>query len=522
MARVFLNQDPANYLLMAKKSGKEEIQTQELVDFIMQYKDTGVTDFLMCVNGSVLYYDSKVEKDVLQQYMEWEAAGRVPQDMEKESIDINMHKLLVDYHEKNGEIFQDVWIRTLREIGIRSWTSIRMNDIHEASAKEDWILFSDFFREHRAKNIVSHRKPADYHEHGLDYMYPGVRKRFLAVVEEVLERFDTDGIELDWMREIYSIGKGREYEGIAVINQFMEDVSELVKRMEKKRGHAIAVAVRVPDSVERTLRLGFDVLEWVERKWVQHITVTARWASTDNNMPVDVWKRILKGKDVTLAAGLEVLLDAYYRPEREYLYNDCETAIASAYAYLSQGVDGIYLFNYMEEPEGAVKWRKGRDDREYFGADKNLYIGFLKALGDEKQMAEAHRRHVVSFHDVPAIGMPVVKQLPCILSGRQGEPDGYSLLRIPTGPVLKDRQVRIILGMGTEEAFDPRELVVYLNAKPCTYVEETAPHAQQYKDMRYFAYTITHDGDLPPVQAVEMGFSKGKATVHWAEIEILP
>ncbi len=509
MGRILFNEDPNHFIYSRAVAGYEEITREDVLNFVQQYKDTNITDFMICVNASITWYDSKKTKNIMTQYQEWLADGRTSAD-EQDMVVKSIH-LLTDFYNRYGQVPQDLWIPALREMGIRPWTSIRLNDIHETD-RADSILFSDFYREHRAKNRASHRGAVGYYEYGLDYMAKEVRDHYLTVIEEALERFDTDGLELDWMREIYSVGIGREYEGIAVINAFMRDVYAMVKRMEKKRGHHISIAVRLPDTPEKALRLGFDVFDWVENGLVDIITVTSRWSSSDHDMPIDLWKKIFHGKPVTIAAGLEILLDAYNRRGRKYLFNTYETAVAASCAYLFEGADAIYLFNYMDAIQETTN-----GNSLLLG---ETYHRFLTVAGDYARCQAEKRRHVVTYNDVSAIGAGAKKQLPIALFG-DGKVSSFAALRIVTGAIPAGRFVRVVLGMETDTDFSPEMLVVYLSARACVFLEETPSHDQQYADMRYFVYTLENDGTLPPVSVVEAGLCRGCAKIHWAEIEII-
>ncbi len=509
MSGLIFNEDPNHFIFSRALAGYKEITADDAISFIRQYQNSNISDFMICVNASITWYDSVKTKNIITQYKEWLSTGKTSEN-ESDMIVKSIH-LLTDFYDRYGKVPQDYWIEELRKLGIRPWTSVRMNDIHETD-RSDSILFSDFYREHRAKNRASHRGAVSYYEYGLDYMQKSVRDHYITVIEEALERFDTDGLELDWMREIYSVGIGREYEGIAVINEFMGDVYAMVKRMEKKRGHAISIAVRLPDTPEKALRLGFDVFQWVENNWIDLITPTPRWSSSDHDMPIDIWKKIFKDKPVTIAAGTEILMDAYNRRGRKYLFNTYETAIANSCAYLFSGADAIYLFNYMD----ALTESANRNSLVM----GETYRKFLSVAGDYEACKTEKRRHVVTYNDVSAIGANAKKQLPQSLSGN-GTPDSFATVRIVTGEIPKNRTVHAILGIEAGGDFSPEALQVYLSARKCTLGCEVEAHDQQYTDIRFFSFDIEHDGTLPPVSVLEVGLALGTAKLHWAEIEIV-
>ncbi len=509
MGRVFFNEDPNHFIFSRAAAGYTEITEQNVIAFVRQYEDSGITDFMICVNASITWYDSVKTKNIITQYKEWLAEGKTSAD--EQDMVVKSIRLLADFYDRYGKVPQDVWLTELRRMGIRPWTSIRMNDIHETDRK-DSILFSDFYREHRTKNRASHREAIGYYEYGLDYMQKAVRDHYLTVIEEALERFDTDGLELDWMREIYSVGIGREYEGMAIINAFMREVYAMVKRMEAKRGHTISIAVRLPDTTEKALRLGFDVFDWVENGLVDIITVTPRWSSSDHDMPIDIWKKIFKHKPVTIAAGMEILMDAYNRRGRKYLFNTYETAVANSCAYLFAGADAIYLFNYMDALQESAN-----GNSLLMG---ETYRKFLRIAGAYDACKAEKRRHVVTYNDVSAIGAGAKKQLPQTVSGN-GTPSSFAAFRIVTGDIPKGREVRAVIGIEASDTFALDLMEVYLSTRRCAFAGESTSHDQQYTDICYVSFTVENDGTLPPVSILEVGLSSGNATIHWAEIEIV-
>ena len=165
MGKIIFNEDPNHFIYTRTAAGIEEVTREDLVNFIMQYKDTQITDFMICLNASLTWYNSKRTMSGIDKYKEWVAAGKTD-DTETNNV-IKCGRLLVDIYENKGIEMHKLWIETLRSIGIRPWISIRMNDIHETDA-EDSFLFSDFYKKNRWMNRASHRTPAGYYENGLD------------------------------------------------------------------------------------------------------------------------------------------------------------------------------------------------------------------------------------------------------------------------------------------------------------------------------------------------------------------
>lgn len=498
---VFFNEDPNHFVFDRMKAGKSEITADDINSFIDQYDGTDITDFLICLNAGMCWYPCKKTDNAVDKYRRWQTEGLI--ENPRENTVTWGAKMNSDLYAA-GLDFRAMWIERLRKIGIRPWISIRMNDIHGAGKKDDF-LNSAMAEEHPEYRRTPYRAPVSNYDHALDYMHEEVRRYYLTVTEEALESYDADGIELDFMREAYCVCLGREYEGTEIMTFFMREAHEIISAAGKKRGKKLKTAVRLPADPELAMRLGFDVFTWVNEGLVDVITVSPRWSSVDNNMPIDIWKKIFAGKDVLILAGLEILCEPYPRRPRKYLSNTLESARGSSLAYLSMGADGMYLFNYMDttapEPEkGDCLANRGMDE-------------FLRSAGNEALLEKCDRRHIVTYCDVSAAGAARIRQLPAKVAE-----EGYSLLRIPTGHIPEGADVQLILGFVGETGNEIP--AAFANAKPCRYIGKVPFALPMYEDTEYHALEIGNEGNLPPVTVAEIYCRGGKGTVLWAEIRI--
>jgi hypothetical protein len=72
------------------------------------------------------------------------------------------------------------------------------------------------------------------------------------------------------------------------------------------------------------------------------LVITPFWATIETDMPVEIWKQLLDGTDVMLAAGLEFLIRAF-SDSKLFQTNSLETVRGAAISYLARGVDRIYF-----------------------------------------------------------------------------------------------------------------------------------------------------------------------------------
>jgi hypothetical protein len=71
MGRIIFNEDPNHFIYSRYTAGYKSITEKDCEDFILHYKDTDITDFMICVNASVTWYDCSCEKNIISQYREY-------------------------------------------------------------------------------------------------------------------------------------------------------------------------------------------------------------------------------------------------------------------------------------------------------------------------------------------------------------------------------------------------------------------------------------------------------------------
>ena len=140
----------------------------------------------------------------------------------------------------------------------------------------------------------------------LDYAAQEVRDYFKALVTESLERYDIDGLELDFMREPSLFSAGKEAEGAPILTGWMREVRKLTTDAATRRGHPVHLGVRVPSRPEVASAMGLDALTWAKEGLIDLLVVTPRWATVEFDMPIPRWRQMLGASKVTLAGGLEV------------------------------------------------------------------------------------------------------------------------------------------------------------------------------------------------------------------------
>lgn len=464
-----------------------------------QYEGTPVTDVMLCVCARLASFPSEVWETYGDKYRQTVENGR-PVDY-TDTWAASYHEI---YEKWNFDLFR-LWLDCLKKIGIRSWMSFRMNDAHELHS-ETSVLAPDYYYANPHLRRFVHRGNDDYFAPLYNYALPEVRTRFLALIDEVLTRYDPDGIELDFLREAYLFPPGGEYSGIDIMNAFMREVRRTADRHEALRGHKIKIAVRTTASPETALWLGFDVACWVAEDLADTVIPSARFSVTDMDMPVEIWKRLLAPYNAVLAAGIEVIVKE--QPAAENTFNSIETVTAAAAAYFSAGADKLYLFNYFHLP-GMASNGTGRDP-----LDDGNYRDFLLQIGSEQTALPGRRSHLITYRGSDALSFweSTNAQLP-----RHIAKGSWAMFRIRTGKVLPGSSAVLLIGAESADGSAP-VLSVFINASPLS-VKGSAGLVSDYTSLPLYELPVEEPSVLSQVNTVEIS-SSSDISVGYIEIRI--
>ena len=304
--------------------------------FVDAYKGTPVDAVTWCIGGSEVYaYETNVG----------ERFGEGYDDFEEEK-DYWIFKNAEHPRDAPGGPLTEV-SGQFRKAGIDFFPSVRMSAHYHTRYSSPH--YGRFRREHPELLIgqPDEEIPAPTIEnairHGIDYKFPEVRAHMLAIVFELFERFEVDGIELDYMRHP---GYFRPEEALA--NRYL--MTDLIRRIRQRmdevgeeRGRKLDLLVRVPPTLYDSKRGGLDVEAWIEEGLVD--VVVAGGGFMPFEMPIQEFLAAAAGTDCQVYGSLEALRWSV----------DEEVLRALATRFWDAGVDGIYLFNYFSTPN---KWKR--------------------------------------------------------------------------------------------------------------------------------------------------------------------
>ena len=420
-------------------------------------------------------------------------------------------------HTKGVDPFA-VCIGRCRERGISPWVSVRMNDTHYI---DDPHKTSPLWQSHPEYRCGPNR--------GFDFALEEVRQYHLALLGELIERYDADGIELDWMRFPYHFKPGQEAEGRALLNDFTRQARALAAQWSAKRGRRIQIAARIPAVPEFSLGLGMDGAAWVREGWVDMLILASVWRPTDTDIPVEAWRAAIGNvaHDYTLAAGADLWLQG--APGGRLMKDDLESARGFTAAMLDRGADQIYWFNHFNPkdfrhtfvlPGGARAVRDGNQ-------------AMLRQCGRLESVVGKPRRHVVTFHDPAPPGAANPKALPAEVSH-----DRPAAFRIYAGPKPATGRVVVRVGIDDLPGAAQAQLGARVNGAECAAMEDlskpegiVAHGSPQSQGVPSLAQVARRVAQLEaPASAMRRGYNHvelllrggGPQRIVWLELYIVP
>lgn len=504
---LFFNEDWMNFL-RNQYVMDVDVSVDDIRNFIYLYKDTQITDFVLNVNGTLSMFPSKILESFADKYLATEENG-IPVDYK----DTFVKKAYEIFVEKNIDL-PAVMFETLREIGIKPWVSIRWNDVH-GNCEKTHVLKSSMVEKFPQYRVSAHREPRGYYDKTFDFSHAEVRTAMLGYIDEVLDRYDVDGLELDMMREAFFVQFGQEAKGFPVMKKLTEDIYAIVKKYEKKYGHEIKMSAIVPSNPNLLIERGLNVIDFADL--LDYIIIIGRYETTDTDMPIELWKQLLRDKDVKLGCGQQCLY-APYRGYRDYRppVTSVKMAYGQAAANLSRGGDFVYLYNYMEtffhlDPE-ISPW-----DRFFYEKSINNDLNhreIFENIGEMETILRQERSHVVTYCDFATYNVGAWCRLPVYFK----EESEFERIKIPVGKIPDGARVRLILGFKEEEKLTGQDLSVYVNSTQAPFVEKTRIEPKIFE---YNCYVFDIKGEYQDVMYAEIKTDK-RCMLEHVEIEVKP
>ena len=175
-----------------------------------------------------------------------------------------------------------------------------------------------------------------------NFAIPEVRQYKLSILREIAERFDYDGISLDFARVCPVLPPGQAWANRDKLTDFLHQFRSITQEVAQRRGRPLLIAARIPENLEGCHFDGLDVETWVRENLVDVLALGVRSFDVD----ITAFRRLTAGTHVKLYPSVDDhhATDGYATPPIE-IYRGV------AANWWQQGADGIQTFNFNHAPD---------------------------------------------------------------------------------------------------------------------------------------------------------------------------
>ncbi|MBN1555366.1 MAG: family 10 glycosylhydrolase [Phycisphaerae bacterium] len=254
------------------------------------------------------------------------------------------HKRFLPMLEKGTQPLE-ILIDQSHKRGMKFIAGFRMNDGHGYQAIQQGVGICDFIQSHPEWQITDGPNVTEQKPIALDFSFEEVREFTFGVIQEVVNRFDMDGLELCFRDDAY-FPAGKGHERATLMTELLKKVRGLLERRGNETGRELLLGIRVPSSIEECGNLGLDVTTWIKEGIIDNICPQDRMY-TDFNLPCRQWAELTRNTNCKLYPG--VLPWTSHRARYRLKRNPIPPAVCRAYAHsmYQAGADGLSVYNHF-------------------------------------------------------------------------------------------------------------------------------------------------------------------------------
>jgi hypothetical protein len=176
----------------------------------------------------------------------------------------------------------------------------------------------------------------------------------LEIIKDVINRYDIDGLEIDFYRHLYVFkevqdGKIAKEKNRQKLTSFISQIRQILDAVSVERSKPILFIIRIPDSLEYCHDLGLDVKTWLENGYLDIIV-------GGGYFKLNSWEYL-----VEIGKNYGVPVYACLTPRRIHgggspgQKSDMPKWRGEAYKAWKAGVNGIYTFNRFNSRDRIFK-----------------------------------------------------------------------------------------------------------------------------------------------------------------------
>lgn len=242
--------------------------------------------------------------------------------------------------------------RRAHEAGLEVFWAHRINDIHDSFTD---CMLSRWKREHpellmgtpddMKRYDISHPR---YFWSALNFEKPEVLDYLYRITEDVCQRYDVDGIEIDYFRHPLFFRPNLDYMPattwqLDILTSFQRRIRELAYREGNRRGRPMLVATHLPLNVEKCRYVGIDVQRWLADDLLDILVAGSGYQPL--SMPMKELVELGHARGVPVYANIS-------ESGMEQWGGRVEAWRGAAANIWRSGADGIHLFNRFPATPG--------------------------------------------------------------------------------------------------------------------------------------------------------------------------
>lgn len=241
---------------------------------------------------------------------------------------------------------------SLHTEGITVLANVRMNDHH--GALDQWTPWE---REHVQWSLRRDTGSRDWKSVGalrqMDFAIEGVRDYRFSIIQEIVDRYEVDGIQLDFGRTAPFLSEPRQEKA-----HYLTDYVRRIRTLLDQGGRSRLLSVIVPWDTNFCLQQGLQVDRWISDGLID-LVCPGEWYYADWNIPLDQWVQWTKGTPCRVVPHTPGNVSPYQVFEfgepsllGENHVLDSAKIRAIAQNYFAQNVHGMMFYNFYADQFG--------------------------------------------------------------------------------------------------------------------------------------------------------------------------
>jgi hypothetical protein len=186
--------------------------------------------------------------------------------------------------------------------------------------------------------------------HGLNYTRREIRDYMLRMIRELVNDYDGDGLQLDWLRVPACCPPGADAPTVEMMSAWFHTIRRLCDERAARSGRPFPLGMRVPGNYRMLKHIGIDVAGLVQEGVLDFICAS-NFMQTSWDMPHDRLRAEL-GPDLKIFGVTELIFNFLWSriegaPQNRFLCANPPALRANVAGKLVLGVDGIEVFNFF-------------------------------------------------------------------------------------------------------------------------------------------------------------------------------